>query len=91
MGRPRYVVRYWAAEPGVGRVKRLEVLGGEPPQAKDTLGGVLAFREQERGDMHIISRALVKDVAVEQSDRYGTWHRVGTWEPGKEPPQDGRG
>lgn len=82
MGFRRYVVRYWEEEPGVGRVKRLEVLGGQPPKARPTLGGVLVFQEQQRGDLHIMSRVLVKDVAVEEQDpRYEDWHRVGTWEP----------
>lgn len=80
MGRPRYVVRYWASEPGQGRVRRLVVLAGDPPTVSDALGGVLSFREQQRGDQHVISLALVKDIVIEQADRYGDWHQIGNLE-----------
>lgn len=81
MGRPRYVVRYWnSGEPGKGRVVRDETLAGRPPQTTQNgvLGAVVTYQRQADGAIHVISRELVKDVIIEQADKYEDWHKIGT-------------
>jgi hypothetical protein len=80
LGRPRYVVRFRDA-PG-GRLSSIVTLAGKPPirRVASVVGDVLTFSDQKNGDVNIVSTILVEEVAVEQSDRYGDWHRVGVWE-----------
>lgn len=77
----RYVVRYWTEAPEKGRVRRDETLAGKPPALGEMLGHpVITYRRQENGDLVVISAELVKDIAVEQCDRYGAWHQTATLE-----------
>lgn len=78
----RYVVRYWSGDvPGEGRTVRDETLAGRPPVVRDTgLGRVYVYTRQADGSIHVIGAELVRDVQIEQSDRYGDWHHTGTME-----------
>ena len=79
----RYIVRYWSGdEPGKGRIIRDEALAGRIPVVRESerLGRLFVYTRQADGSVHVVSAELVKDILVEQSDRYGDWHCTGKLE-----------